>query len=556
MNKLLIIKLNLICLVSLLAAMQNCIAAPLKHKEAGLPTFCNSQNIGSNPGCGKTPTAGFDKQGLLWVVYVDGGHIKLVSSIDLATSFSETATITLQPENIYADGENRPKIAFGPNKEIYLSWVQKSKGRYAGNIKFSRSLDRGKTFSTPIIINDDGLLTSHRFETLAVAPDGRIHLVWLDKRDLIAAKNAGKAYTGAALYHAVSIDKGATFSTNRKIADHTCECCRISIEFDQQGNAIALWRHIFDGMIRDHAIVNLDNPNILFNISRVTFDNWQIEACPHHGPDMAVDEENKLHLVWFTGLKDRGGLFYGRFNQITQQLEQQLNIDPSPTSSRPQVLVHEEHILLIWKVFEQDQSKLQLMISNDGGDNWSDTTTLTTTSGNSDYPLLFSHNNKVYTSWWTSVEGFQLIHLSDYIQSKETISLRPFNKDSLAKIETRYKGTEYLFVLWSVDCPPCFKELELLSKLHRQNKLPKLILVSTDKQELISEIELVLEQYGLEHVENWYFNNMPDLLRSKIDQYWFGELPRSYHYTKNGKRSSHSGVLNLTILQNWFNRDI
>lgn len=552
MITLLRIKLTTLCIALTIVLIQICYAAPHAHKKANLPAFCHSQNVGTQPGCGKTPTATFDNNDRLWVVYIDGKHIKLSYSTDNANSFEKAITINPVPENIYADGENRPKITFGLENEIYISWVNKTEGRYTGDIRFSRSLDNAKTFSAPITVNDDGLLTSHRFDTLAVGPDGRIHLTWLDKRDLLAAKEKGKKYVGAALYHAVSTDKGTTFSRNRKISDNSCECCRISIVFNKQGHAIALWRHVFKDMIRDHAIFNLDNTEIKRDINRVTFDNWQIEACPHHGPDMAIDNQDNLHLSWFTGIPGKGGLFYGRYNQATNKLEQQFNIDSSSTASRPQILVHGKQILYVWKVLEQEQTKLQLKISNDNGDNWSDTTTLTTTTGMSDHPLLFSNGNKAYVSWWSEVEGFQLIPLRDNIEiENKAISLLPFNKESLFEIEEKHKKTDFLFVLWSLECPPRIKELEYLGTLIKQKKMPKLLLVSTDTSEFIPEIKSTLKQFGLEHEENWYFNTVPELLRSRIDKNWFGELPRTYFYKTGEKRLAHSGALTKTILEKW-----
>ncbi|MBL1140836.1 MAG: hypothetical protein HND53_02290 [Proteobacteria bacterium] len=549
MNNLSNIKHIILCLSLLVAAMQHCIAAPHAHKKAGQPAFCHSTEAVSNPDCGKTPTAGFDNQGILWIVYVDGEYIKLVSSSDFAESYSLATTINSLPEKIYADGENRPKIAFGQENEIYISWVKKTEGRFSGDIRFSRSIDNGKSFSEPITVNDDNLLTSHRFETMAVSPDGRIHLTWLDKRDLVAAKKSGNKYTGAAIYHAVSSDKGLSFSKNSKIADSSCECCRISIDFNQQGNAIALWRHIYAGMIRDHAIINLDSTETVIN--RVTFDNWKVEGCPHHGPDMAIGTNDELHLAWFTGLPDRGGLFYGRYNQHNQKLEKQVTIDSSATASRPQILVNNQQILFVWKVFEQEQTKLQFKISNDNGDNWSETITLITTTAGSDHPLLFSHENKIFISWWTETKGFQLISVDEKIKSK-TLSLIPFNKKSLVQIEKQHENTEFVLVLWSLDCPPCFKELEYLSTLVTQKNSPKLVLVSTDNAEFTSEIISTLKEFGLENEENWLFDSIPESLRSSIDNNWFGELPRSYLYAADGKRSAHSGPLNHLILQNRF----
>ncbi len=551
MNNLLHIKQTTLCLFLLAAVMQHCIAAPHAHEEEGQPSFCHSQNINSIPDCGKTPTAAFDKRGILWIVYVDGKHIKLVSSTDLAESYTEALTINPQPEIIYADGENRPKIAFGLKNEIYISWVKKTEGRFSGDIRFSRSLDNGKTFSKPATVNDDGLLTSHRFDTLAVSPEGKIHLTWLDKRDLVLARKAGKEYIGAALYHAVSIDNGLTFSKNKKIADNSCECCRISIKFNPQGEAIALWRHVFKDMTRDHAIVNLDNTEE--NITRVTFDNWQIEACPHHGPSMAIGAKDERHLAWFTGIPERGGLFYGRFNQNTKKLEKQFNIDSSATASRPQIFSHNDLILFAWKVIEQEKTKLQLKISNDNGNNWSETITLASTEAASDHPLLLSHNNEFFISWWTEAEGFQLIPVVEKIKIEE-FSLLPFNKKSLFEIEKRHENTNFLLVLWSLDCPPCLKEFKLLSSLVKQKNSPRIVLVSTDSVEFVPEIKSRLIEYNLQQEENWYFNDVPELLRSKIDKNWFGELPRTYFYNKNTVRLAHSGPLNQSLLEKWLNK--
>ncbi len=408
---------SLYVLSLLLIVSQVSVAASHGHqKTVGRPTFCEQANIGTNPSCGKTPTAAFSPSGDLFVVYVDGDAIKFTSSADLGKHFTDAIAITPKAEKIYADGENRPKIVIGKEGQIYLSWVHKTEGRYTGDIRFSRSLDRGKSFSTPMTVNDDGLLTSHRFDSLAVGPDGRVHLTWLDKRDLLAAKQAGQDYRGAALYHAVSLDHGASFEGNRKIADHSCECCRISLEFDRNGNAIAFWRHVFDGMIRDHAVVNLDSNEETPQIQRATYDNWQIEACPHHGPDMAIDTQNNLQLFWFTGAPHNAGLFYARYRRSNEQLDRQVNIDHAATASRPQIRVDGQRLILVWKVYEEERTKLQLKVSPDAGINWSQTQTITTTVDGSDHPQMIHYQGHNYVTWWTQSEGFRVLSLHDAIE--------------------------------------------------------------------------------------------------------------------------------------------
>ena len=65
----------------------------------------------------------------------------------------------------------------------YVSWTKRSPERFSGDIRFSRSIDQGKSFSPAQTINDDGLVTSHRFDALLTDHRGDVYLAWLDKRD-------------------------------------------------------------------------------------------------------------------------------------------------------------------------------------------------------------------------------------------------------------------------------------------------------------------------------------------------------------------------------------
>ena len=79
------------------------------------------------------------------------------------------------------------------------------------------------------------------------------------------------------MYYVVSENFGESFKVEKKIVDSSCECCRISLTNDSRGNIIALWRQLYDGGIRDHAVAKIDlNDNIVVN--RATFGGWKIDA--------------------------------------------------------------------------------------------------------------------------------------------------------------------------------------------------------------------------------------------------------------------------------------
>lgn len=81
------------------------------------------------------------------------------------------------------------------------------------DVMFAKSINGGQTWSAPIRINDDLAGEAWQwFGTIAVAPNGRIDVVWLDTRlDF-------NGY-GSALFYSNSLDGGASWSPNAQLSD-------------------------------------------------------------------------------------------------------------------------------------------------------------------------------------------------------------------------------------------------------------------------------------------------------------------------------------------------
>ncbi|PKP50232.1 MAG: hypothetical protein CVT92_14525 [Bacteroidetes bacterium HGW-Bacteroidetes-1] len=97
-------------------------------------------------------------------------------------------------------------------------YVLASVQRYSndpGDVMFSRSIDGGISWSSPVRVNQDlSFSNTQWFGTMSVAPNGRIDAVWLDTRDassLMPRKSA--------LYYSYSVDNGQTWSLNRRISE-------------------------------------------------------------------------------------------------------------------------------------------------------------------------------------------------------------------------------------------------------------------------------------------------------------------------------------------------
>src|SRR5207249_9208192 len=66
------------------------------------------------------------------------------------------------------------------------------------------------------------------------------------------------------------------------------------------------------GSIRDHGVVTFNDATTPGPLRRVSVDDWKLEACPHHGPSLAIAPDGSYHVAWFTDGKARKGLFYAR----------------------------------------------------------------------------------------------------------------------------------------------------------------------------------------------------------------------------------------------------
>ncbi|MBL4574830.1 MAG: exo-alpha-sialidase [Opitutaceae bacterium] len=379
-------------------------------------SYASCKNDSISVHCGKTPTSVFDEKGTLWIAFAQQGHVYVSHSDDLGKHYTTPIKVNPNPQKIYTNGENRPKIQIA-NHHVFVSWTEKTPGRFTGDIHFSRSINGGISFEPVKTINDDGLPIGHRFDAMTVTPSGTIYIAWLDKRDSHAAKQRNQEYAGISIYYAISTDQGKTFSNNIKIAEHTCECCRIAITSTGVDNATVMWRHIFTGGYRDHAIatLNQEKPTALH---RATVDQWKTDACPHHGPSIDMTPHNSIHLAWFSNGDLHKGIYYGNYSTSLKSTNNIISIDHSPHASHSQVVEFHNIVWFVWKSFEKGQSVLKVRYSLDKGVHWSNADIIASTQANSDHPLLIHDHNNIYISWQTTNEGLRLIPL--YVDSENT----------------------------------------------------------------------------------------------------------------------------------------
>ncbi len=513
--------------------------------------------------CGKTPSAAW-RGNELWVVFEYEQRLYLSVSRDEGRNYSAPQALIKNAENIETNGENRPKLVID-GSHFYISWTQKTEGRFTGDIRFIHSNNGAVSFSEPRTVNTDGLLTSHRFDDLILTADGSLYVAWLDKRNAHRQREQGGEYSGSAVYYSVSRDHGNTFSDNFKIADHSCECCRLALApaMNSDSDVAILWRHIFANSTRDHALTTITPTGAVNSVQRATVDDWQIEACPHHGPDLIRAANHQgYHLTWFSNGKRHQGIYYGYFSG--EGVKEIHALDQRAGAAHPQLVETSAGILAVWKFFNGEQMQLLAQWKNAQG-HWGEVLSLATSEGDTDHPLIIQRGQEPYISWLTA-EGYRLMAVRDVAKQglgspssveepsaqKITASFtttNAFKRDSLAEIKARYRGQSFVLSVWSLSCIPCRKDFAVLQNWQttEPGEDVPLVFISTDAIEDAEEIQGLLSNYDLQ-AESWAFAESPTALRYAIDPNWYGELPRTYFFDAQHQATAHSGVLKLDWL--------
>lgn len=351
----------------------------------------------------------FAPDGSLWMVGLTAeGQLFVQESAPSAGSdvprWSEPRVLDTGGDSISADGENHPKLLFGPHATVLIAYTRPLARPNAGYVRLLRSVDGGKSFAPPVTVHADRQEITHRFESIGFDAQGVLHTVWIDKRDLEAAPKVGSksSYRGAAIYRNESTDAGATFGPDIKVADHSCECCRIALAQGADGVLRAMWRHVFEPNVRDHAfaaLVPAASPPV-----RATFDEWRVDGCPHHGPSLAASADG-FHAVWF-GIRQENaeqvsGVRYGQLKLDGSPVPGTVRRLPDDRAEHAGVMAQDRRVAVVWRSTDGTTTTLKAWLSSDGGRTFA-LRQKAQAQGDNDFPRLIEQGGHMAVVWRTS----------------------------------------------------------------------------------------------------------------------------------------------------------
>ncbi len=269
-----------------------------------------------------------------------------------------------------------PRLAVAPTGEIYLSWSSvkpKPEGTlFASDLRLSRSLDGGGTFSGHLRVNEDRPI-SHSFDGLAVTADGVVLVSWLDSR-------AGGANAGT--YVARVVDQGGRVDAITQVGDDVCVCCRVDAATGPGDTAALIWRKVFPGDIRDMVLgVSRDGGRSFGAASLVSNDRWHITACPHRGGTLGIDGRGRFYATWYTeGTQARPDLYFATSDDGRRfGARQRLHTSATSIPDHARMAVDRQgRAVIVWEASTAVRRRILLRYTADGGRTLSPIHTLST----------------------------------------------------------------------------------------------------------------------------------------------------------------------------------
>ncbi len=323
-------------------------------KESPTASFAQS----ADPGLATDPMNGDLLLSFVGSTGAEAWGLYFSRSADGGTSWTAPVAVETTPGEIHPHGEGSARLVAGPGGRVALVWANsiKVEGRQwpASQMRFSRSLDGGATWSRPITINDDttGALVGHNFQGAAWVGDSGFIAAWLDERKAPVSSAASAAHAAmqheadahaheetteadAMIYSVSSTDFGTTWEANRPLWGAVCPCCRVTLTRTPGGGVLATWRKHFAGNVRDIVVAPVTAG--ASEPTRVREDNWVYPGCPHTGPSLALDSSGAAQVAWYTGKPGAAGVFLARGN--TESFDPAITLlsgDKVPTA-HPQV---------------------------------------------------------------------------------------------------------------------------------------------------------------------------------------------------------------------------
>ena len=223
----------------------------------------------------------------LYLVFGQGNVISVAESINGGETFGTPSALPV-PGKMSLGMHRGPRVAATSNAVLVAAVAGAQLGGADGDVLLFRSTDRGRTWTTPVTVNDIPGSAREGLHALAATPSGFVVVAWLDLRE-----------KGTRIYAAVSRDHGATWTPDTLIyaspSGPVCECCHPSVAIGADGRVAIMFRNNLAGQ-RDMYLAESKDGVTFSPASKLGTNSWTLNACPMDGGAVAFNAEGVVSI--------------------------------------------------------------------------------------------------------------------------------------------------------------------------------------------------------------------------------------------------------------------
>jgi hypothetical protein len=297
----------------------------------------------------------------------DHNHDRHLSTADLyvtispdgGKTFNAPVKVNSAEGVVWGQQLSRPRIVGTPNGTWHVSYaandIHPTLKKTLLTTHYTRSVDGGNSFEKPQrlsgITDQDmsdvihgGFASAAAFGTMTAAPDGGVHVYWVDTRHMKPDSDSG------ALYGTSSRDDGKTFASEKQLIDTSvCPCCQLTAITTENSDVLIGSRRVEKDSFRPATVMKLSNiSGAASERKSIGGAPWQIGGCPLK-PTVIATHGQKVFAAVHNGGETTPGVIFSVSNDAGNSFDfRGIVHTAAAVSDAPSVAVNDEKVLLAW----------------------------------------------------------------------------------------------------------------------------------------------------------------------------------------------------------------
>lgn len=297
-----------------------------------------------------------------------------------------------------------PSVTGLSGEPVAAHWLKKIEGGpYAYNVEIAfPDADTGR-WTNVITPHQDGTATEHGFVSMEPLSEDTVLAIWLDGRNTEGREHHQyEDISQAMTLRSAEISSSGEISREREIDNVVCDCCQTDL-IAVDGGYLAVYRGRTEDEIRDIRITRYDlETGEWSEPAKVHEDGWKIMACPVNGPRILANGDH-VAVTWYTGADDEPRVLLARSTDGGNTFEDPITVADAElgTVGRPDLILTEEGTIYVsW--LQQRGGLGNVMISRilpNGSLGQETVVGLTASTRSSGFPRMKKTDDSIIISW-------------------------------------------------------------------------------------------------------------------------------------------------------------